>query len=71
MGRLWARNILYYMPCMDPREDHSCPQHVGNFEITQLDKCTPKLQNSSPIDCIRLQQEVCKLLAVNFNVKYL
>lgn len=29
------------------------------------------VQNESPIDSIRLQQEVSKLLAANFNAKYL
>lgn len=72
MGRLWARSVLCYMLLMDPKEDHCCPQHMGNLEITQLDKCTPKtMQSKTRISCIRLQREVCKLSALNFNVKYL
>jgi len=43
MGRLWARKILYCMPCVDLREYHYCPQHMGNLEITQPVRFTPKL----------------------------
>lgn len=36
---------------------------------TQMDARTE--QSESPMDCIRLQQEVHKVVAVNFNVEYL